>query len=483
MENVRAFGFVQDSYGNAIVGKVFFYLKKAMKQHIATLHEDKQSGIVGPGTIIYEYTGKFCDSILGPKKGFFDLPGGLPPGEYALHVHYTEGGVKKTNWGHPFVITDGTKEQVIKLGYSKTSSSSHPFKEQKRILLFGDSDSSPKGETLSWRKTDVVQHLHGDVELAKAINCRSVITTNCAQGATPVAPAHMDHDGVTQVTETLSRISDADIAICRYGLNDCHSYMQNPIPQSREKFKNAYSECIRLLKAKNIYVILVKIQLEKRQDRRAGILAANEELEFLAKEYNVLLVDPSIEWENDKHLFHTDGIHLLDSGQLHVAQSVKKALLNLSSPIETPSDTPTINEIEFTYDKLDIGSWKETAKLRGVTLTGAVGDGTGKIKFDWNPNPWPPVNIFGDGPEAIGNPIVIVKKNGKWLAASFTWLRPNQVEKGRHEIDDPTIKQGPLVGWKPSKGETVYFMIAALCREGQRNVQERSNIVPFTFGE
>jgi len=482
MSKVRAHGVIVDKNNVPVLGKVYFYLKDISKGHFAVISEDTKT-IVGPGVGRYVFIGLNCDAIPGKIPGFFDLPGGVEPGEYALHIHH--GGKKE--WAWPFVVTDGVKEQTVRIG-GPLVGNTHilPFKNSRKILLFGDSDSSPKGETLSWRTTDVTDYLRGDLKLASILNCGDILTENCAQGATPVHPAHMDHDGGTQVKEALQRINDADFAICRYGLNDCHSYMQNPVQSSREKFFQAYSDCINMLKAKNITPVLVKIQLERRMERRPGILAANAELERLAREHNVILVDPSIEWENDKNIFHTDGIHLINAGQQRVAEAIKSKLSSVfGSGVATtpPSDASEFNiqDVEFTYDKLDIGAWPETAKLRGVTITGTEGDGSGMIKFDWDIPSWPAIKMFGDGALTIGNPVVIVKKNGKWYGASFTWLRPGQKEKGRFEIDDPTIKQGPLVGWKPSKGETVYFMIAGLCREKQRNVSERTNVVKYTF--
>jgi lysophospholipase L1-like esterase len=439
---------------------------------------------------IYQWTDEKIASVLPTGKFEFDFPDSVVKKDWtSLEVHLPDGRKIYTPAFHssksPVFQLNG--DEIVLIGYEgELPDKPTPiFKEQKRILLFGDSDSSPKGETLAWRSSDVTTYLNGDIDLSKALNCNKLVTTNCAQGATPVYPAHMDHDGVTQVREALERIPDIDVAICRYGLNDCHAYMQTPTSENRAKFNKAYSECIDMLKARNITVVLVKIQLEQRQDRRAGILAANAELEKLAKTHQVLLVDPSIEWENDKNIFHTDGIHLKDEGQKRVAMAVKEGLIKFNIPIiiSPPVDPGELNikDVKFTYDELDIGSWAETAVLRGVKITGTEGDGSGMIKFDWDIPDWPAIKMFGDGALTIGNPVVIVKKDGKWIGASFTWLRPGQKEKGRHEIDDPTIKQGPLMGWRPQKGETVYFMIAGLCREKQRNVNERTNIIKYIF--
>lgn len=475
----RAHGHIIDPQGKRVAGTVYVYRKTESKEHTAVLFED--GGIVGPGTTTYTYTGLQCSAIPNKDIGFFDVPNGLDEGEYALHVHYKG----KKEWAWPFIVTDGKDAQDVRLG---GPNSTPVFVDLKRLLLFGDSDSSPKGETLSWRSTDITYYLHLDSELAKALACKSLHAVNYAQGATPVHPAHMDHDGITQVREALAHTPKAHVAVCRYGLNDCHSYMQNPTPASREKFRTAYSQCIQMLLDHGAMVVLVTIQLEKRSDRRAGILAANEELKGLASKHNVLLVDPEIVWEKDKHLFHTDGIHLLDAGQKKVAEVIKAGILKNVDyiPEQPPIDPPSteeisINDVEFTYDPLPIASWKETVKLRGVSITGTEGDPAGKIKFDWDAPNWPQVDIFGEGSLAIGNPVVVVNKGGKWLGASFTWLRPGQKEKNREEIDNPTIKKGPLVGWKPRKGEKVYFLITGLCRESQRSIQERTNMVPYTF--
>jgi len=111
MSNVRACGHILDTTGTPVVGKVYFYKKVSDKGHYAVMHEDGH-GIVGPGTDLYDYLDLQCDAIPGKDPGWFDLPGGLPVGDYALHIHHGNG---LKEWAWPFTASDG-KPQNVNIG-------------------------------------------------------------------------------------------------------------------------------------------------------------------------------------------------------------------------------------------------------------------------------------------------------------------------------------------------------------------------------
>ena len=90
-------------------------------------------------------------------------------------------------------------------------------------------------------------------------------------------------------------------------------------------------------------------------------------------------------------------------------------------------------------------------------------------------NEWPALDV---PPMLYGNPWVFVRIDGRWLAATFEWMRPGQECKGVTRLNiGPHTKQSPLSTWVPTSGETVGFAMSTPARSNLRTSNERSNIV------
>ena len=144
---------------------------------------------------------------------------------------------------------------------------------------------------------------------------------------------------------------------------------------------------------------------------------------------------------------------------------------------------PDPHALPFTLDQVvwlhkDISGWPITSVLGEVT----VGGGKICIPYD-KADVWP--EVYPDEDAVVGNPWVFMEKDGTWYAATWEWLRPGQTCKNQAAVAGDHIKKSPFdaaSGWKPTSGQTLYFMVSGLARlDGITNVSERTNIVKFVW--
>lgn len=113
----RAFGRVVDRSGKPLTGKAFLYRIGTGSGWAALLGVREQAGRTdGPSLArIARDTGKTVD-LMKPGHaqgaGFFDVPGGMPLGEYALHVHHDG----KQEWAWPLVVSAGATLREVAIG-------------------------------------------------------------------------------------------------------------------------------------------------------------------------------------------------------------------------------------------------------------------------------------------------------------------------------------------------------------------------------
>ncbi|MBI2565754.1 MAG: hypothetical protein HYV63_01810 [Candidatus Schekmanbacteria bacterium] len=142
-----------------------------------------------------------------------------------------------------------------------------------------------------------------------------------------------------------------------------------------------------------------------------------------------------------------------------------------ATPTATPP--PPIDPNSVRWLDANVGSWRQTATLK-VSFQGS------DICLDYSKkNSWPGVEDGGDVVNA--NPWVIVYLDGKWYGGTFEWLRPGQYCKKKGSVSGSYIKQPPLEGWRPERGEWLGFMVSGLARGNLSNVQERSEIVTLQW--
>lgn len=138
-------------------------------------------------------------------------------------------------------------------------------------------------------------------------------------------------------------------------------------------------------------------------------------------------------------------------------------------PIDPLSDDIDPKEITFVGGP-NIGEWKRKYSLE-VKFSGndiqLIQEGT---------SVWPEV-VYGDG-KVCANPWVVAKLDGKWVGASFEWMRRNSQERAKRAVHGDHIKRPHEFGldWQPRAGEVLGFCVAGLSRGDRTNVAERTPI-------
>ena len=146
-----------------------------------------------------------------------------------------------------------------------------------------------------------------------------------------------------------------------------------------------------------------------------------------------------------------------------------------------------INLNKVTWLHTNVSGWSRTARITNVKIRDVPAGGI-CIKHTKS-GEWPGTQT-GGGANLAGNPWIFARKNGRWYAATYEWLRPRQTckltVKGSHSSPSqelgPHIKKSPLDTWVPRPGETVGFMVSTPARSGAEGPHhERSNVVLVTW--
>ncbi len=147
------------------------------------------------------------------------------------------------------------------------------------------------------------------------------------------------------------------------------------------------------------------------------------------------------------------------------------------------SDFSDFDFSKVTWLHYDVSGWTESSHITSVQVKSG-----GQICTDYTEKgQWPAGEPLGNGTQLVGNPWVFVKISGRYYAATYEWLRPNQYCKFGHENTKPLskvynnawgrhIKKSPLDRWIPKPGEIVGFMVSGLARNNVRNVRKRTNV-------
>ncbi len=126
---------------------------------------------------------------------------------------------------------------------------------------------------------------------------------------------------------------------------------------------------------------------------------------------------------------------------------------------------------EVTWLHPDVSGWPETATLASVTVSGD----SISLPYD-KADVWP-----NDSHRTNANCWVFLQWDGAWYAGTWEYLRKGSTVRAKHAFEGGHIKQAPVQSWRPQSGVEYGMMISGLCRGGRSNVQERTNIVMFTW--
>lgn len=381
----RAHGRIIDGAGNGVPGTCYFY-RALDHEPSAWRSMTDASGRPVAGTIFGRplvYTGIKADAVRdADRRGFFDVPGGLPSGTYWIDFH-PAGDPAQQRWAWPFPVTDGTVPMDVRVGGPSVGV---PGGQPRILAVFGDSDSSERGP-IGARSTDLAKELTGN----------GLVAVNRAEGATPIHGFMTEGDdprkrnGVEQVERACREMSRIDVAVCRFGLNDAHMGDMNPPSLAGiTAIRTSYETAIDLLKRKGAEVVLVTIILEadRRNDRVPADKAINDIIRDLAEKKGCKLVDHGIDARTDPqdYVWNEDGIHLNDRGTRYVAGLIRA---KIAASVPPPAIDPTLTK-QFTPGTFTasvslyglLGAPIDRAK-RDLSRFRAAGFGNARVWIDW----------------------------------------------------------------------------------------------------
>ena len=121
--------------------------------------------------------------------------------------------------------------------------------------------------------------------------------------------------------------------------------------------------------------------------------------------------------------------------------------------------------------------WVETSQVFAVEFKASQ-----TCVLRTQPRPWP-VEKPESGGGVDANLCVIAQIGGRWYGWPTDFLRPGKhcIHAGANKIGLYSERQ-VTASWVPQKGELVGLFVAGLCRDGQRTVRERTNIVWTAWG-
>jgi len=144
---------------------------------------------------------------------------------------------------------------------------------------------------------------------------------------------------------------------------------------------------------------------------------------------------------------------------------------------EPAPDRPPLDLGAVTWLHTDVSGWAETSTLSPLYVSGD------NLCMDYDKaDTWPVMNVYDE--DVVGNPWIFIYQDERWYGGTWEWLRPGQTCKALTSVAGDHIKQSPFdadSGWRPTSGETYYFMISGLARDSTRNAEERTAPVPFVW--
>ena len=123
----------------------------------------------------------------------------------------------------------------------------------------------------------------------------------------------------------------------------------------------------------------------------------------------------------------------------------------------------------------NVSGWKKTAVCNPQVAGNVI-----NMEYD-KKNVWPVAGTVDKG--TVANCWIIFNYNNVWYAATWEWLRKGQTVKTLTDKLGSYIKKSPTVPtkWHPTSGEKIGLFVSGLCRDKNRNIEERSNVVWMTW--
>ncbi|GEM_PF-2091708 len=207
------------------------------------------------------------------------------------------------------------------------------------------------------------------------------------------------------------------------------------------------------------------------QWKQSGFKTASRAVEDVNLQVKLLWVV----WKRTDELISStlvSSIHVKKTGIMHKLWIQFSLLIVLSSYSMAQGLPFSLSEVTWLHPA--VGHWPVTSNL-DVRVHGPYID----LNFD-KTREWKSIDLApgeADPKSVNANPWVFVNLSGNWYAGTFEWIRPGSIRKHKYSVNGDHIKVPPLNTWSPLPGETYYFMVSGLARQGHKGSHERTNVV------
>ncbi len=126
-------------------------------------------------------------------------------------------------------------------------------------------------------------------------------------------------------------------------------------------------------------------------------------------------------------------------------------------------------QLSFKGNIFDISGWPTTRNLTKVEIVGSMICFENNIGSSWH-------EPSGQGVNA--NVHMAMNYNGTWIASPWDYMGVGQLCKHAESVGGI-----PYSGWKPTRGQKLYFFLTGISRDSSGGVnQERTNVVEYVWG-
>ncbi len=134
-----------------------------------------------------------------------------------------------------------------------------------------------------------------------------------------------------------------------------------------------------------------------------------------------------------------------------------------------------LSDVEF-IESPQVKSWPIGSTLPTMTVA------NGFITIPYSATlSWPRITI--NSTQVVSNAWGIVKKDGRWKAGTWEWLRPGQISKPIKSFHTCCHFKPAIGSFTPRNGDIYGFFVSGTIRSGINNIPRRTNYVVYEWGK
>lgn len=133
-----------------------------------------------------------------------------------------------------------------------------------------------------------------------------------------------------------------------------------------------------------------------------------------------------------------------------------------------------LSDVEF-IEAGQVKSWPVTGSFTTMSVSGDF-----LVMPYSTADSWPRITI--NGTSVVSNVWGIVKRDGRWKAGTWDWMRPGQISKPKKAFGGCCHFRGGIGNFSPRNGEVFGFFFSGTARSGVVNTAQRTNFVVYEWG-